>query len=569
MDLARRSRPRASRIPEGARITHGFVLAAILVLVAAVSAWIGARVSSGRVSRAQPSIPIQIDAHPPSGPKFTPVQTTALRRGAQEVFENKEATQDQAMLDRFLRDVRDQCGAEETIFWRWLAERETLVPSAWSTEGQAKPALFDMGAWGALVRWSAEQGIVQLDAGGNANPSLVVAPVLGPNSVYGVLTATSRKGLRLGRDDARAWMPRYAAQLAGLVQLFEVRREYGRHMRQSEALLDAVHRLHVNRNAEGLTQALCDTARIVTTAPAAGLVRWNEKDQHGVVQAVSDIGLELGFHVTAESMIGRVCVERLPLLLEDARSATKDACPYGGLPRPIGSLAIVPVLSADDVIGALVVEGKEVGDIAEHEARNVSLLAAVARGSLEIAWEVEEVSKRARTDVLTGLANRRHFDEQLRRVAAETDRFGGMCSLILLDLDHFKQVNDRYGHEGGDAALKHVAQVLSDAVRTVDLCARYGGEEIVILLPQTSAQGAWELADRLRQTIATRPASSGGERIDITASFGVATYPSPVPYGDWLVVAADKALYEAKAAGRNCVRAIHPNNVTPALYKTR
>jgi diguanylate cyclase (GGDEF)-like protein len=551
---------------------HGLLIAAILVAVAALAAWVGARISSQRQSNADTSIVTRVEAHlgSPSASKFTPVKSTALRRGAQEVYESKEATQDLAVLRRLLVDIRDQCGAEEAIFWRWLEERETLVPSAWSTDGATKPAFFEMRSWGALVRWSAEQAVVQLDGESDPMPRLAAAPVLGPTSVHGVLTATSRKGLRLDRDGARSWMPRYAAQIAGLIQLFDVRREYGRHMRQSGALLDAVQRLHVHRNAEGLAQALCDTACDVTSATAAGIVRWNDKDQHGVVQAVSpSIDLEVGFHVTAESMVGRVCVERLPLLLEDARPGTSEACPFGGLPRRIGSVAIVPVMSADDVIGALIVEGAEAGDISQHESRNVGLLAAVARGSLEIAWEVEEVSKRARTDALTGLANRRHFDEQLRRVAAETDRFGGTCSLILLDLDHFKEVNDRYGHEGGDAALKHVAQVLSEAVRTVDLCARYGGEEIVILLPQTSADGAVDLAERLRQTIESRPASSGGERIPITASFGVATYPTPVPYGDWLVFAADKALYESKAAGRNCVKMIHPNNVTPALYKTR
>jgi diguanylate cyclase (GGDEF)-like protein len=551
---------------------HGLLIAAILVSVAALAAWVGARISSQRQSNTETPIITRVEAHlgSPSASKFTPVKSTALRRGAQEVYESKEATQDLAVLRRLLVDIRDQCGAEETIFWRWLEERETLVPSAWSTDGATKPAFFEMRSWGALVRWSAEQAIVQLDGESDPMPRLVAAPVLGPTSVYGVLTSTSRKGLRLDRDGARSWMPRYAAQIAGLIQLFDVRRDYGRHMRQSGALLDAVQRLHVHRNAEGLAQALCDTACDVTSATAAGIVRWNDKDQHGVVQAASpNIDLEVGFHVTAESMVGRVCVERLPLLLEDARLGTSDACPFGGLPRSIGSVAIVPVMSADDVIGALVVEGAEAGDISQHESRNVGLLAAVARGSLEIAWEVEEVSKRARTDALTGLANRRHFDEQLRRVAAETDRFGGTCSLILLDLDHFKEVNDRYGHEGGDAALKHVAQVLSEAVRTVDLCARYGGEEIVILLPQTSADGAVDLAERLRLTIESRPASSGGEVIPITASFGVATYPTPVPYGDWLVFAADKALYESKAAGRNCVKMIHPNNVTPALYKTR
>jgi hypothetical protein len=404
--------------------------AAVLVGVAALAAWIGARVSSRRRSNDGTSIVARVEAHlaSPGGSQFTPVKSTALRRGAQEVYESKEATQDLAMLDRLLIDIRDQCGAEEAIFWRWLQERETLVPNAWSTEGATTPQFFEMRSWGALVRWSAEQAIVQLDADGDATPRLVAAPVLGPTSVYGVLTTTSSKGLRLDRDAARSWMPRYAAQVAGLIQLFDVRRDYGRHMRQSGALLDAVQRLHVHRNAEGLTQALCDTACDVTSAHAAGLVRWNDKDQHGVIQAVSPgIDLETGFHVTADSMVGRVCVERLPLLLEDARSGTAEACPFGGLPRSIGSVAIVPVMSADDVIGALVVEGAEAGDISQHESRNVGLLAAVARGSLEIAWEVEEVSKRARTDVLTGLANRRHFDEQLRRVAAETDRFGGTC----------------------------------------------------------------------------------------------------------------------------------------------
>ena len=86
-------------------------------------------------------------------------------------------------------------------------------------------------------------------------------------------------------------------------------------------------------------------------------------------------------------------------------------------------------------------------------------------------------------------------------MVAETDRFGGTCSLILVDLDHFKDVNDQHGHEAGDAVLKHVAQVLADAVRTVDVCARYGGEEIAVLLPQTSQQGAFELAERLRMTL--------------------------------------------------------------------
>jgi diguanylate cyclase (GGDEF)-like protein len=505
-----------------------------------------------------------------NGAKVTPVNSSALRRDEQEVFETKEATRDLEVLDRLLRDIRDLTGADEAIFWRWVEARQTLVPSAWSTEGEPRPAFFNIRAWGPLVRFSAEERELQFAGDIEGAPEFAAGPVSGASTVYGVLTLTAATGLRLDRDRTKSWMPRFAAQVGSLLQMFDLRREYGRHMRQSEALLDAVKRLNGHRTPESLAQALCETARDVTSANVAGVVRWNAAEKHGLLQAIAPtVDIEPGFHVTADSLVGRVCEERLPMLLEDARSELSQACPYGGIAREIGSVAIVPVKSGDDVIGALVVEGKEPGNVSTHELRNVGLLAAVARGPLEAAWEIEEVTRRARTDALTGLANRRHFDEQLRRVVAETDRFGGTCSLVFVDLDHFKLVNDQHGHEAGDAVLKHIAQVLCEAVRTVDVCARYGGEEVAILLPQTTQQGALELAERLRQTIETRPATYRGEPIKVTASFGVATYPTPVPYGDWLVLAADKALYEAKAAGRNCVKVIQPNHVTPALYKAR
>jgi diguanylate cyclase (GGDEF)-like protein len=546
---------------------------------AAVGASLGALISwlvtRGRSrSDAEPAPPVtRLQAHMaslPAGPKLAPATSTALRRDVQQVFETTEATQDLEVLDRLLRDIRDLSNADEAIFWRWVEARATLVPSAWSTDGESRPSFFDVRAWASLVRWSAEEGEIQFAGDVGGQPVFVSSPVNGPTAVYGVLTVTAAGGLRFDRDSARSWMPRFSAQVGSLLQLFDLRREYALHMRRSDALLDAVQRLQGHRRADALAEALCETARDVTSATTAGLVRWNTPDQHGMVQAIcptSDIGV--GFHVTADSLVGRVCTELLPIVLEDAVSATSQHCPYGGLPRPIGSVAILPIISGDHAIGALVVEGRERGSVGQHEARNIGLLAAVARGPLEIVWEIEEVTRRARTDSLTGLANRRHFDEALRRVISETDRFGGTCSLIMVDLDHFKDVNDRLGHDAGDTVLRHVSMVLCEAVRTVDLCARYGGEEIAILLPQTSQLGAVELADRLRETLESRPAMRDGEPIRVTASFGVATYPTPVPYGDWLLLAADKALYEAKASGRNCVRVIQPNHITPALYKSR
>src|SRR5262249_23281150 len=148
-------------------------------------------------------------------------------------------------------------------------------------------------------------------------PILAAAPVIGLSSIYGVLSVSAAQGLALDRDLARAWLQRFATQVASLIQLFELRRDYGRQKRQSEALLDAVRRLHQHRSAEALGQALCDTARSVTSAPTAGLVRWSASEGHGVIQAISsDSGLEAGFHVTADSLIGRACTEQLPFVME-------------------------------------------------------------------------------------------------------------------------------------------------------------------------------------------------------------------------------------------------------------
>ena len=492
-----------------------------------------------------------------------------LRRDVELTMEQLEATHDLEMLDAILRDFRDLSAADETIFWRWIENRETLVPTAWSTEGVSRPAHFDVDRWSPLVRWCAEEER-PVHYGGESEdvPLFSAAPVVGDRALHGVLTITGGSGLRVGRGSIREWAPRFAGQLVGLLELIDMRRQYGRIMRQNDSLLDAVHRLHQQDKPEALAKAICDTACEVSSVTGAALVRWSDEDRSGVVQYASfALGIPAGSEVPADSLVGRACIESLPLALDDARAATTADSVFGGPPLRFESLVIHPIQSGHGAIGALVVEGATPGELRKADARNVGLLAALARGPLEAVWKMEEVSRRARTDGLTGLANRTHFDEQIRRVVAETDRFGGSCSLIVADLDHFKQINDVHGHEAGDAVLRHVAHLLSEGVRNIDLCARYGGEEIAILLPQTSLLGAVELADRLRAAIAARPARYAGGELGVTASFGVASYPIPVPSSDGLFPAADRAMYEAKAAGRNCVRSIHSNRVSMGVYR--
>jgi len=532
--------------------------------------WYGRRLTRAHARRERRVT--RLEAHLSRVTPVNPMPTETLKREVLLSVERTEATQDLATLDGLLRDVRDMVQAEEAIYWQWLEERDTLLPYAWSTEDSSRPAYFRSKEWGPLARWSAEERIVALDGSEDA-PRFAAAPVAdsGGERLHGVLTISSNIGLGMAREAAKEWLPRFAAQLAAYIELFDMRTQYGRHSRRNQALIEALERLQVHKSAEALGNAVCETALEVTSGRAALLIRWLPQDAYGLVQYASrELALEPGTIIGKDTLVGRTCRDGLPLLLQDARAVTRSDPAYTASVayRPIPSLVVVPILCEQRVIGAIVVEGGEPGSIGLEEARNVGLLAGVARAFLEKVWEIEEVSQRARTDDLTGLSNRRHFDEQLRRVLAETDRFGGSSSLILVDIDHFKKVNDTYGHEAGDAVLRQVAKTLGDGVRAVDICARFGGEEIAILLPQTPVSGATELAERLRRSIADRPVMHEGASIRVSASFGIAGYPETVPHGDWLFPAADKALYSAKSSGRNCVKSLVATNEMPTNYRS-
>jgi len=206
---------------------------------------------------------------------------------------------------------------------------------------------------------------------------------------------------------------------------------------------------------------------------------------------------------------------------------------------------------------ALVDDEERVGVLALE--RGGSLVARVSRATVGVAQQLAahaglvhrnarlqaEVARLASTDGLTGVSNRRVFDETLHREAARSARTGEPLSLVLLDVDHFKGVNDRHGHQVGDDVLRHVGRALSAVGRGSDLIARYGGEEFAVLLPACDGAEAVAVAQRLRAGVAA------GAPVPITASAGIATLGAGSPTPEALVGAADGALYEAKAAGRD------------------
>ena len=222
----------------------------------------------------------------------------------------------------------------------------------------------------------------------------------------------------------------------------------------------------------------------------------------------------------------------------------------------IGGMRLcVPLVTHDELVGMIHLEGiapePRARDEQERLALTVAEQLALALGNTRLR---ESLRRQSVLDSLTGLFNRRYFDETLKRELARSRRTAAALSLVVLDVDHFKSVNDGFGHATGDAVLRAIAQLVRQSIRDCDVACRYGGEELVILMPDCSQPDAARRAEALRADIAgAPPMADGGGPQAITASFGVAEYPIHGPDAEALFRAADRALYRAKREGRNRV----------------
>jgi two-component system, cell cycle response regulator len=174
------------------------------------------------------------------------------------------------------------------------------------------------------------------------------------------------------------------------------------------------------------------------------------------------------------------------------------------------------------------------------------------RYALKLGETMEALRRLATRDQLTGLLNRREFDRIMEEEEQRALRFNHPLALIMVDIDHFKRINDTHGHPAGDSVLKEVAHRLAAEVRTVDRVARFGGEEFGLILMQTDRTGAMELARRMCAAVRGSPITIGASSLAVTVSAGVAALPEDARAAAALVAASDKALYAAKARGRDC-----------------
>jgi diguanylate cyclase (GGDEF)-like protein len=269
---------------------------------------------------------------------------------------------------------------------------------------------------------------------------------------------------------------------------------------------------------------------------------------------VSGLLAPLSAHGTVESSVGlgsSALVERAHEQGQTQVVTGLDPAEEPWLSRllPPGSdVLVVPLRVAQQSVGAVLLQipmtlrGHQ-GRRLLHEVERSAGYAALA---LDRVQRVAQLQRLAATDDLTMIANRRSFLASLDREIARSVRRGEPVSLVLLDLDHFKQINDVHGHPAGDQALRNVAAALTIASRNLDTPARYGGEEFAVILPDCDAQRSVLIADRLRAAVSAAPAAS-----PLTASAGVATFPTDARDAEELIVAADDALLQAKSTGRD------------------
>ena len=288
-----------------------------------------------------------------------------------------------------------------------------------------------------------------------------------------------------------------------------------------------------------------------------------------LVQVLEKEGYAVQTALDGKDAIRKVRTESPDLVLLDMVLPDMSGLEVLRLIKPADEQQFLPVIiqSAKSDIDSKV-EGLRIGahdflvkPFAEQElvarCANMLRIKSLQERLREAQRKLEEQSV---TDALTGLKNRRFFDERLHEEFRRAQRYGDTLSLIMIDLDHFKAVNDRHGHPAGDVVLREAAALIRASIRDPDICARYGGEEFAVILPKTHMSGALVVAERIWKELGKKeyPVVANGRpepvQVKVSASLGIAFYPSKdISSGELLVRYADQALYNAKRSGRNSI----------------
>lgn len=279
---------------------------------------------------------------------------------------------------------------------------------------------------------------------------------------------------------------------------------------------------------------LNEKSRELAFSESSGLTRWEMKN----------IRFALG-----EGVAGWVAKHKKPVLIEDVREDARFKVVDDQTRRMVSMIA-APLMVKRRVIGVVCLTTREESHSFTH---NELELVVLMSAHISLALENNRLYEISVLDGLTNVYNRRYLEQRMIEEVAYSSRYGKPLSVILLDIDFFKPLNDTYGHQAGDHVLQKVSAILSTALREYDVVARYGGEEFVVILPTTPKQVGASIAERLRVSISETIFRHKDKEIRCTISLGVAAFPDDGKDPDSLIAASDAALYRSKESGRNQV----------------
>lgn len=467
---------------------------------------------------------------------------------------------DDEVLAGALELVRRATDAHEAALWRRDADLRTATRIGWAAAPGAPEAAAVVELEGHPFAWAIlEQMPVHLQRGKRDLPSawaaeMLLVPVDVPDGVLALAypgvtpPGVEPTALEAGRS------------LAALLSLLAQRRDAAREEARIGALHEAVRVLPGELEMDAFARKLAEVVRTGMGAEGTAVVLGPGDTTPGRILAVATgegkeprLPPALG---EEDSRLALAMKHGVELSYTDLRRE-RDRLPLFGPreqwdPAP-RSAAFLPLAVDGRTLGAVVAWDPAPGRFGEREMDLLRRIGTVAPLPLRSATRYEEVERKASTDALTGLANRDTFETRFAAQSGYFDRYARPFSVVILDVDHFKRFNDTWGHEAGDRVLKHVADLLRNTVRELDLPARLGGEEFVVLLPETGLRPAAEVAERIRRAIEVRSVVWNGRPLSVTVSLGVAACPDCVATPGELLAAADAALYRSKGAGRNRV----------------
>ncbi len=455
-------------------------------------------------------------------------------------------------LEHALTELAARLSARRVILWR-------VEPAA----GLARPVAASRGPLpaapaplrGAPLGWVWEEGMqmqVEPPPAWAAADALVVASRLRRESGEGMLL-TWEFAPETGRPVPER-LDAAAALVRTTLETHDIQLAAVSDRRRLDDLMRALRKIPAEPELGAVAHELLQAARVLVDASGGAMSVWDADGGRILVTDGSDGGPEPGTIVSPDAELAIAARAETRIVRQDRpRSAPPVAARTERWARPPRTLVSVPLLTPTGVVGVLALW---TSDRVGFDAQSLELVDAAAPYFalvLNHARQYGMARESAERDPLTRLRNRRAFDRAFDAEGARFQRYERPLSVLLVDLDHFKQINDTHGHEAGDAVLQLVARTLEHELRDNDIPARFGGEEFVVMLPETDRAHAGEAAERLRSAIERLEFRWQGRAIPIRASIGVASCPDCASVPRDLLGVADEALYAAKKAGRNQV----------------